>query len=151
MMSIVISSISATEEEKMKRARLGRRYYLKRRNWIGRRIATLSNLFFKIAGVPLHYRTNAHSWQRYETTCFKRLHPKFAVFPIGGQGVCEECLPGENLWDHAMRGTLSRRMIRAAARELRRAHGQFSAYFDGPWSHGDASFSNVIYNPAEDR
>ena len=50
------------------------------------------------------------------------------------------------------KGTLTRAMIRAAAREFRRAHALPSeAYDDGLWSHGDATMANVIYDPSTDR
>jgi len=37
-------------------------------------------------------------------------------------------------------------MLRAAGNELRRAHQLWSDEYDGPWSHGDASMSNFIYD-----
>jgi len=44
------------------------------------------------------------------------------------------------------RGALTRRMLEAAGRELRRAHQYWSDEFAGPWSHGDTSMTNVIYD-----
>ena len=55
-------------------------------------------------------------------------------------------IPGENLWDHLNRGTLTRQMVEAAATDLRRAHNFWSDEFRGPWSHGDAGMSNVVFN-----
>jgi tRNA A-37 threonylcarbamoyl transferase component Bud32 len=37
-------------------------------------------------------------------------------------------------------------MLEAAGTELRRAHQFWSDEFDGPWSHGDSTATNVIYN-----
>ena len=43
-------------------------------------------------------------------------------------------------------------MIRAAAREFKRAHAMPTEVFDDRlWSHGDATMANVIYDPATDR
>ncbi len=38
-------------------------------------------------------------------------------------------------------------MLVAAANALRRAHQFWSDEFQGPWSHGDATTTNVIYDP----
>jgi hypothetical protein len=43
-------------------------------------------------------------------------------------------------------GTLNKRMLEAAGREYYRAHQFWRDEFGGPWSHGDASMPNVIYN-----
>ena len=37
-------------------------------------------------------------------------------------------------------------MLEGAGTELRRAHQFWSDEFDGPWSHGDSTATNVIYN-----
>src|SRR5437879_12620179 len=37
-------------------------------------------------------------------------------------------------------------MLEAAGRELRRAHQLWSDEFHGPWSHGDSTATNVVYN-----
>src|SRR6266581_8602775 len=60
--------------------------------------------------------------------------------------VCADKLPGESLWEHMNRGTLTQQMLEAAGREFFRAHLLWSDEFGGPWSHGDASMTNVIYN-----
>src|SRR5437868_13384461 len=44
------------------------------------------------------------------------------------------------------RGTLTRPMLEAAAHEYCRAHQRWSDEFAGPWSHGDATMENVMYN-----
>jgi hypothetical protein len=65
--------------------------------------------------------------------------------------VVAEKLPGENLWNHLNQQTLTKQMLRAAALEFRRAHEFWSDEFRGRWSHGDASITNVIYDPKTNR
>ena len=71
---------------------------------------------------------------------------RFRVFASGMKTVCVDKLPGKTLWEHLNRGTLTRQMLEAAARELRRAHQLWSDEFGAGWSHGDATMSNVIYD-----
>src|SRR2546430_7356502 len=75
----------------------------------------------------------------------------FHVYASGKRCVVAEKLPGESLWEHLNRGTLSRRMLQAAAAEFRRAHQFWSDEFRGRWSHGDGTSQNVIYDPATNR
>src|SRR5439155_3148959 len=49
------------------------------------------------------------------------------------------------------RGTVTRRMLVAAATEFRRAHRFWSDEFHGCWSHGDGTTQNVFYDPKTDR
>lgn len=71
---------------------------------------------------------------------------RFRISTPGDRTICVDKLPGESLWDHLNRGTLTRQMVEAAGVELRRAHQFWSDQFRGPWSHGDAGMTNVIYN-----
>jgi len=71
---------------------------------------------------------------------------RFRVFASGAKTVCFDKLPGKSLWEHMNDGTLTRQMLEAAGREFGRAHQFWTDEFGGPWSHGDASMANVIYN-----
>jgi tRNA A-37 threonylcarbamoyl transferase component Bud32 len=117
----------------------------KHRSWLSRRIASLSNFYFGIAGIPIRFSTTTAGWQHREIHSFRTLNPAFVAYANGHTTVCAQKLPGQNLFDHLRQKTLTRKMLIAAAKEYRRAH---LAYFDGqPWTHGDATMSNVIYDP----
>src|SRR2546430_4110004 len=75
----------------------------------------------------------------------------FHVYASGTRCVIAEKLPGESLWEHLNRGTLTRRMLQAAAAEFRRAHQFWSDHFHGSWSHGDGTTQNVIYDASRNR
>jgi len=138
--SLKVNSIS----EKVRR---GRRVVVKRRNIHGEQLADLANLYFHMSSIPIRFWSKVDDWKRWEMGCFKMLNgDRFRVFASGARAVCEEKLPGESLWDHMNRGTLTRQMLEAAAHEIRRAHQFRSDEFRGLWSHGDATTTNVIYN-----
>ena len=138
--SIKINSVS----EKVRR---GRRIVIKRRNGYSERLAELTNLYFRVAGIPIRFWAKIERWQRWEVNCFNMLNgDRFHARRSGANAVWADKIPGENLWDHLTRGTLTRQMVEAAATELRRAHSFRSEEFVGPWSHGDAGMNNVIYN-----
>ena len=135
--------------EKLRR---GRPVVVKRRNIHSEQMADLANLYFRMVDIPIRFWSKVEDWRRWETDCFQMLNgDRFRVFPSGANAVCVEKLPGEGLWDHMNRGTLTRRMLVAAARELRRAHHFWSDEFRGRWSHGDATTTNVIYDHKSDR
>lgn len=131
--------------------RRGRRVVVKRRNVFGRAIAGVTNFFFGLAGVPIRFCGELKDWQEWEVGCYRMLNGKYEVFALGERKVVAERLPGESLFEHLKRGTLRARMLRAAGQEFRRAHGLWSARFGGPWSHGDATMSNVIYDEGTER
>ncbi len=138
--SLKINSIS----EKVRR---GRPVVIKRRNVYGEQLADLANLYFGMSGIPIRFWSKAKEWQRWEASCFRMLNgDRFRAFTSGTRTVCLDKLPGESLWEHLNEGTLTRRMLEAAGTELRRAHQFWSDEFDGPWSHGDSTTTNVIYN-----
>jgi len=135
--------ISSTFEK----VRRGRQVVIKRRNIYGEQLADLANLYFGISGIPIRFWSKTKDWQRWEVACFKMLNgDRFRVFASGAKTVCFDKLPGESLWEHMNRGTLTRQMLEAAGREFGRAHQFWSDEFAGPWSHGDATMTNVIYN-----
>jgi hypothetical protein len=138
--SLKINSIS----EKFRR---GRRVVIKRRNIYGEQLADLANLYFRMSGIPIRFWSKAEEWQRWEANCFRMLNgDRFRVSTSGTRTVCMEKLPGKSLWEHLNEGTLTQRMLEAAGTELRRAHQFRSNEFHGPWSHGDSTATNVIYN-----
>src|SRR5437867_7980896 len=135
--------ISSTSE----RIRRGRQVVIKHRNIYGEQLADLANLYFRISGIPIRFWSKTEDWKRWEVECFKMLNgDRFRVFASGAKTVCFDKLPGESLWEHINRGTLTRQMLQAAGREFDRTHQFWSDEFAGPWSHGDATMSNVIYN-----
>src|SRR5438270_3142029 len=111
-----------------------------------------ANSYYRMAGIPIRFLPKIEHWQRWEVECFKMLNgDHFRVFAPNAKTVCADKLPGKNLWDHLNEGTLTREMMEAAGRGLRRAHQFRSNEFRGPWSHGDAGMNNVIYDTKTDR
>jgi hypothetical protein len=138
--SLKINSI--TEE-----ARRNRRVVIKRRNVYGVRAADLINFYFRAAGIPIRYLSDVREWRRWEARCFQMLNgDRFRAKVRDSRTVTLDKLPGDNLWEHMNRGTLTPRMLKAAGTEYRRAHHFKNKEFGSGWSHGDASMTNVIYN-----
>ena len=138
--SLKINTIS----EKRRRGRL---VVIKRRNIFGERGADLINFYFRVAGVTIRYLSNVRDWRRWEASCFQMLNgDRFRAKITDARTVCLDKLPGQSLWDHMNQRTLNERMLESAAKEYRRAHQFWREEFGGPWSHGDASMPNVIYD-----
>src|SRR5437660_2475480 len=143
--AIAINSIT----EKTQR---GRRVIVKRRNLHSEQLADLTNLYFRMADIPIRFWSKVEDWQRWEVDSFEMLNSDcFRVYASGTRCVIAEKLPGESLWEHLNRGTLTRRMLQAAAAEFRRAHQFWSDHFHGSWSHGDGTTQNVIYDADRNR
>ena len=143
--AIAINSIT----EKTQR---GRRVIVKRRNLHSEQLADLTNLYFRMADIPIRFWSKVEDWQRWEVDSFEMLNSDcFRVYASGTRCVIAEKLPGESLWEHLNRGTLTRRMLQAAAAEFRRAHQFWSDHFRGSWSHGDGTTQNVIYDASRNR
>src|SRR5437867_5433674 len=135
--------INSTSEKVRRR----RRVVVKRRNIYSEQLADLANLYFRMSSIPIRFWSKTKDWQRWEVKCFKMLNgDRFRAFNSGAKTICVDKLPGESLWEHMNRGTLTRQMLEAAAHEYRWAHRLWSDEFAGPWSHGDASMENVMYN-----
>jgi hypothetical protein len=148
-----LTSAAATFVDSLKinstweKVRRGRRAVVKRRNGHSEQLAELANLYFHIAGIPIRFWAKVEDWRRWEVKCFRMLNgDRFRASISGANIVCTDKLPGKSLWEHLNQGTLTRRMLEAAANELRRAHRFHSDDLRGPWSHGDAGMNNVIYN-----
>src|SRR5438309_8494445 len=143
--AIAINSIS-------EKARRGRTLVVKRRNIHSEQLADLTNLYFRMADIPIRFWSKVEEWQRWEVGCFAMLNgDRYRAYASGKRCVVAEKLPGESLWEHLNRGTLTRRMLQAAAAEFRRAHQFWSDYFRGSWSHGDGTTQNVIYDASRNR
>jgi hypothetical protein len=125
---------------------------VKRRNLHSGQLADLTNLYFRVANIPIRFWSKLDEWRRWEVECFEMLNGDcFHAHASGQRCVVAETLPGESLWEHLNRGTLTKQMLRSAALEFRRAHQFWSDEFHGRWSHGDASITNVIYEPKTNR
>jgi hypothetical protein len=129
------------------KARRNRRVVIKRRNVYGVRAADLINFYFRAAGIPIRYLSDVQEWRRWEARCFQMLNgDRFCAKVRDSRTLTLDKLPGDNLWDHMNRGTLTPRMLKAAGSEYRRAHHFKNEDFGSGWSHGDASMTNVVYN-----
>lgn len=143
--SLRINSITET-------VRNGRRVVIKRRHVYSEQLTELANLYFRIAGLPIRFWTKTEEWQHWEAECFKMLNgDRFRASRLRHNAICIDRLPGQSLWEHLNRRTLTRRMMEAAGLEFRRAHQFRSKEFRGPWSHGDAAMANVIYDAKRNR
>jgi hypothetical protein len=132
--------------------RAGRQMWIKRRRFGSELIASQANLFFRLAKGRVHVWIDPRKWQRWEVYCFQLLQgPEFRVFPEDSRTVCMDPLPGRHLCEHLKRATLTMAALRAAGRELRRAHLLWCPELDDCWSHGDPHLDNVIYDPVTDR
>lgn len=129
----------------------GRPVAVKRRTVVGFCLVPVANLFFQVADVPVHLLFNVSDWQWREILCFRSLNEHFDAVAPSAWSVREELLPGKSLWEHLKAGTLTKPMLRAAGKELRRVHGLWSDEHKGPFSHGDAAMRNVLYDPVENR
>ena len=125
----------------------GRKVVVKRRNGHSAQLAEMANLYFRWSDIPIRFRARPDDWRRWEIGCFRLLNgDRFRAFACDSSTVRLDKVPGNSLWNHMERGTLTCSMLEAAAEELRRAHRFFSPEFNGPWSHGDATTPNFIYN-----
>ena len=131
----------------------GRRTFVhKRRNLHSEQLADLTNLYFRVANIPIRFWSKLDEWRKWEVDCFEMLNgDQFHAHSVGQRCVVAEKLPGESMWEHLNRGTLNRQMLRAAAAEFQRAHQFWNDEFRGRWSHGDASITNVIYDSETNR
>jgi len=138
--SLKINSVS----EKIRR---GRRVVIKQRNGYGEQLADLTNLYFRMAGIPIRFLAKAEDWRRWEVECFKMLNgDRFRAWACGDKTVCADKLPGKSLWELLEQQRVTREMVEAAGHEFQRAHQFRSDEFRGLWSHGDAGTNNVIYD-----
>ena len=138
--SLKINSISEKQ-------RHNRRVFVKRRNSYGAHAADLINFYFRLANIPIRFLSDVRKWRRWEVKCFQMLNgDRYSASINDARTVSLDKLPGRSLWEHMKNGNLNRRMLAAAGREFRRAHQCWHNETGAPWSHADASMTNVIYN-----
>jgi len=138
--SLKINSVS-------ERTRRRRPLVIKRRLVYGEGLAELANVYFRMAAIPIRFWAKTEDWRQWEVKSFNMLNgDRFRARALGANTVCEDRLPGRSLWHHLNEGTLTREMMEAAGRELRRAHQLWTDEFCDLWSHGDAGMNNVIYD-----
>src|SRR2546422_6178420 len=134
------------------KARGNRRVVIKRRNVYGERAAGLINFYFRAAGIPIRYLSDVREWRRWEKRCFQMLNgDRFRATVTDSRTVRLDKLPGDNLWDHMNRKTLTLRMLKAAGSEYRRAHHFKKGEFGSGWSPGVGFLANLIYEQETDR
>jgi hypothetical protein len=126
--------------------------------WIKRRqpgsglIALFANLFFFLARARIHLWISLKKWQCWEVTCFRLLYGKtIEVFPEGRRVVCVGMVPGKSLREWVIESTFAIQAIRAAGKELRRAHSLWSSDLGDYWSHGDPHLENLLYDSESDQ
>ncbi len=130
----------------------GRPMVIKRRNPYGAKMADMTNLYFRLAKLPIRYLSDLDEWRRWEVGCFLMLNgDRYRAAAARKNAVRLDKIPGRNLWDHMKQGTLTRHMLQAAGREIHRAHQFWSDKLSGRWSHGDASMPNVIFEEGSGR
>src|SRR5437588_3683070 len=56
------------------KARRGRRVIVKRRNLHSQQLADLTNLYFRLADIPIRFWSKVEDWQRWEVGCFEMLN-----------------------------------------------------------------------------
>lgn len=128
----------------------GRALLVKRRRLVSAPLAQTANLFFRAARHPVFVWADAGAWQRFEVNTFNLLHAEqYCAFPVGQRTVCADIMPGVSLAEHYVMGNFEGGMLDAAGSELRRAHGLHSAFFGGPWSHGDPNLANFLFSAHE--
>jgi hypothetical protein len=128
----------------------GKKVFTKRRTLFGQFVACLSNIYFRLSGLPMLFCPDQRSWQEWEIECFETLNVRDADV-LDEDTISMSKLPGKCLWEHLLNDSLTEEMILAAAREFRRAHRLYSPRLGGPWSHGDGCMENVLYDPKKNR
>src|SRR5437588_5759981 len=104
--AIAINSIT----EKNRR---GRTVIVKRRNLHSEQLADLTNLYFKMADIPIRFWSKVEEWQRWEIDCFQMLNgDRYRAYASGTRSVIAEKLPGKSLWELWIPGRPPRRMLR---------------------------------------
>jgi hypothetical protein len=97
------------------------RLVIKRRNGYSEPLAELANVYFRMAGIQIHFWSKTEEWQQWEISCFNMLSSdRFNARASGVNSVCADKLPGSSLWDYLNDRTVSREMMEAAGHELRR-------------------------------
>lgn len=132
--------------------REGQVVWIKCRRRRARWLIPAANAFFRVAGNPVTVIPNLRDWQEWEVESFRLVHgPKSHAQAVGRRAVETEALSGESLCQALSQRRLTAAMMSAAGLELRQAHRQMTAYFEGPWSHGDPHLGNFLFEPTTSR
>ena len=144
--SVKLNSIRFTDKN-------GKHVVLKQRNPSSFLLSYCANFYFYFAHIPIHFFSSIQQWKSWEIDCFEALNgdDNFHATATAPNQVCFDKLAGKNLWDHALAGTLTLKMVRAAAREFQRTHQIWMPQLNDFWSHGDAGLSNLIYEQETER
>jgi len=114
--SLKINSIS---EE----VRRGRPVVIKRTPRVQRAIDRVGQLIFSHRQLANPFLDQNGRLATLGINCFKMLNgDRFRASSLRNNAICIDRLPGESLWEHLIRHTLTRRMVEAAGSEFRRAH-----------------------------
>ena len=117
--------------------------------WLVMRVA---NAFFRLARNPVEAITDDGEWRAWEVDCFRLLHaPEFTAVCGRGGHPSVSVLPGRDLSQHLVAGTLRPAHLMAAGAELRRAHRLHSRHHGAAWSHGDPHTGNFVFDEATGR
>ena len=110
----------------------GRRVWIKRRRGSATFTLACANLFFRLAGNPVHALSESRKWQQWEVNSFTQLHgDQYRAFAEGDSAVVAQELPGVSMAKHLDRALLTPAMAAAAGREMRRCHSIWSEAFAG--------------------
>lgn len=153
MRSVVLGAMDSIHVNSVTdRSQAGGHWVIKRRHAGARPIARIANFYFRLAGAPLRFVCDCPAWQQWELNCFRMLNSdEYAVATESECAIRMQRIPGENLWKILRAQKITRKIVRSAGTELRRAHQFRSRELRGAWSHGDASMSNFIYDASTGR
>ena len=130
----------------------GRPVWLKRRRWIARPAMRFASVFFRWAHNPVEAIASTAEWRRWELEWFRALHgPECTAGTDPDGALWIALLPGASLSRDLEAGTLTPDQLRAAAVELKRAHGFACSHHGAAWSHGDSHTGNFIFDAATGR
>ena len=74
----------------------GRRVWIKRRRGSATFTLACANLFFRLAGNPVHALSESRKWQQWEVNSFTQLHgDQYRAFAEGDSAVVAQELPGK--------------------------------------------------------
>jgi len=131
----------------------GRTYYLKTRRWYAPGLIWGANTFL---GAPF-LTLPQHEWLRWEPRLY-RLFYNLEVHTVAGRLLRIPALPGMPLACTLVSSSAGLddkiAALHAAAGALRDLHRLPVRFPDGgerPWSHGDATVENVLYDPTDGR
>ena len=80
--------------------RRGRRVIIKRRNTYSEQLAELSNVYFRMAGIPIRFWARIRDWQLWERQCFNMLNgDRFSCSRPARQNSLRRQAARKSLWD----------------------------------------------------